>query len=161
MKRMPGMENIRLTVTALTIGMREARHLEGRYRLDVNDLMGGRRFDDAVTSTGFHIDVHEMDPNSKAPNITLPPGLKRHEVPMCDIPYHCLLPKHLTGLLFAGRCLSGTHVAHASYRVTGTCMATGQARRAARRSGIEPDDLPRGRVVADRAAGAQRLYGHA
>ncbi len=127
MKRIPGMENIRLTVTAPAIGVREARHLEGGYRLDVTDRMEGRRFDDAVTSTGFHIDVHEMDPDSKAPNITLPPGLKRHEVPMCDVPYRCLLPKHLSGLLFAGRCLSGTHVAHASYRVTGTCMATGQA----------------------------------
>lgn len=44
-----------------------------------------------------------------------------------EIPYRCLLPQELTGLLVAGRCLSGTHEAHASYRVTGTCMATGQA----------------------------------
>ncbi len=27
----------------------------------------------------------------------------------------------------AGRCISGTHEAHASYRVMGTCMAIGQA----------------------------------
>jgi hypothetical protein len=35
--------------------------------------------------------------------------------------------QELGGLLFAGRCISGTNVAHASYRVTGTCMAMGQA----------------------------------
>ena len=38
-----------------------------------------------------------------------------------------MLPESLRGLLFAGRCISGTHEAHASYRVTGTCMAMGQA----------------------------------
>lgn len=27
----------------------------------------------------------------------------------------------------AGRCISGTHEAHASYRVTGNCMAMGEA----------------------------------
>ena len=38
-----------------------------------------------------------------------------------------MLPKDLEGLLFSGRCISGSHVAHAAYRVTGTCMAMGQA----------------------------------
>jgi hypothetical protein len=31
------------------------------------------------------------------------------------------------GLLTAGRCISGTHRAHASYRVMSICMAMGQA----------------------------------
>lgn len=127
MKRIPGMENIRLTVTAPTIGVREARHLEGRYRLDLEDMLKARRFDDAVTSVNFGIDIHEIDPESTYPRLTLPPGVTSSKVPMCDIPYRCLLPKHLSGLLFAGRCLSGSHTTHAAYRVTGTCMATGQA----------------------------------
>ena len=46
--------------------------------------------------------------------------LKRH--PRVRAP-----PKDLEGLLFAGRSISGSHVAHAAYRVTGTCMAMGQA----------------------------------
>jgi len=44
-----------------------------------------------------------------------------------EIPYRCLVPGEVGGLLVAGRCISGTHEAHASYRVTGTCVATGQA----------------------------------
>jgi hypothetical protein len=44
-----------------------------------------------------------------------------------EIPYRCLVPKSVRGLLFAGRCISGAHEAHASYRVTGTCMGLGQA----------------------------------
>jgi succinate dehydrogenase/fumarate reductase flavoprotein subunit len=39
----------------------------------------------------------------------------------------CLVPKQVQGLLWAGRCISGSHLAHSAYRVTGTCMAMGQA----------------------------------
>jgi len=145
LKCIPGMENIRLTVTAPTVGVRECRHLEGRYRLDIQDLQFARSFDDAVTSTNFHIDLHELDPNSNAPKLELPPGVDRMTIPMCDIPYRSLLPKHLTGLLFAGRCISGSHLAHASYRVTGTCMATGQgaglAAALSARRGVTPDKI--------------------
>ena len=44
-----------------------------------------------------------------------------------DIPYRSLLPKNVEGLLLSGRNISGTHRAHASYRVMGVAMATGQA----------------------------------
>jgi hypothetical protein len=44
-----------------------------------------------------------------------------------DIPLRCLLPRGVDNLLTAGRCISGTHEAHSSYRVTPTAMATGQA----------------------------------
>lgn len=44
-----------------------------------------------------------------------------------DIPYRCLLPKGVEGLLLAGRCLSASHDAHASVRSMGQCMAMGQA----------------------------------
>ena len=40
-------------------------------------------------------------------------------------------PKGLENVLTAGRCISGTHTAHASYRVMRICMATGQAAGAA------------------------------
>jgi hypothetical protein len=51
----------------------------------------------------------------------LPPG------EAYDIPLRCLLPRGVEGLLVAGRCLSGTHEAHSSYRVMPIVMATGQA----------------------------------
>jgi len=44
-----------------------------------------------------------------------------------DIPLRCLLPRGLKRLLVAGRCISGTHVAHSSYRVTPIAMAAGHA----------------------------------
>ena len=44
-----------------------------------------------------------------------------------DIPLRCLLPRSVENLLVAGRCISGTHEAHSSYRVMPIVMATGQA----------------------------------
>jgi hypothetical protein len=44
-----------------------------------------------------------------------------------DIPLRCLLPKGIENLMVAGRCISGSHEAHSSYRVMPISMATGQA----------------------------------
>ena len=37
------------------------------------------------------------------------------------------MPKKIAGLFTACRCISGTHRAHASYRVMSICIAMGQA----------------------------------
>jgi hypothetical protein len=51
----------------------------------------------------------------------LPPGESY------DIPFRCLVPQRVEHLLVAGRCISGTHEAHSSYRIMPVSMATGQA----------------------------------
>jgi hypothetical protein len=38
-----------------------------------------------------------------------------------------LIARDVDGLLLAGRCISGDFFAHASYRVTGNAVATGEA----------------------------------
>ncbi|MCE5237222.1 FAD-dependent oxidoreductase [bacterium] len=140
LRHVPGLEGVRLVRTAPTLGLRETRRLCGRYRLTLDDLAAGRRFPDAVTCCAFGVDVHEP-----APGAGVPSG---HGAPMqaYEIPYRCLLPENVQGLLFAGRCISGSHEAHASYRVTGTCMAMGQAAGLAAawaaRTGAMPGDLP-------------------
>lgn len=120
-RKIPGLGKISLTGTGPSIGIRETRRVMGDYVLNLDDLTTGRRFPDAVTWAGFGVDIHDPAPGS---------GIKR---PHCakmkpyEIPYRCLLPKDVEGLLTSGRCISGTHEAHASYRVTGICMAMGQA----------------------------------
>jgi len=44
-----------------------------------------------------------------------------------DIPYRCLIPKKIDNLLVVGRCISVTHEALGSVRVSAVCMAEGQA----------------------------------
>jgi hypothetical protein len=135
---------MRLSQTAPSLGIRESRHLEGRYTLHADDVIAGRRFDDAVTSCAFGCDIHEIYPHDT--------HARRIAAKPFEIPYRCLLPKSMTGLLFAGRCISGTHEAHTSYRVTGTCMAMGQAAglaaAMAARDGVTPDPIDGGKLRA-------------
>lgn len=121
MQRIPALQHVQLTQTAPAIGIRESRHLAGRYTLGLQDLRAGRTFPDAVTFGTFGIDIHEVKSGEETKSA--------HGTPIrpYEIPYRCLLPESVQGMLFAGRCISGTHEAHASYRVTGTCMAMGQA----------------------------------
>ncbi len=44
-----------------------------------------------------------------------------------EIPFRSLIASGVDNLLVAGRCISATHEALASSRVTGTCMAIGEA----------------------------------
>ena len=120
-RRIPGLENVELTHTAAQIGVREARRLRGQYYLEVDDLIAGRRFEDAVASCAFVIDVHDPVKGGTEED------LSRIRIKPYEIPYRSLIPEDLRGLLVAGRCISGSHEAHASYRVTGTAMALGQA----------------------------------
>jgi hypothetical protein len=54
-----------------------------------------------------------------------------------QIPYRALVAKDVKGLLMAGRCISGSWLAHASYRVTGTAVSLGEAAgKAAARSAL-------------------------
>ena len=62
-----------------------------------------------------------------------------------SIPYRCLLPAGLDGVLVAGRCFSASHDAHASARNMAQCMAMGQAAGTAAalaaRSGCDPHEV--------------------
>ncbi len=120
-RHIPELEHVRLTQTASTIGVRESRRIIGEYMLSLEDLQLGRSFDDAVASCGFGVDIHSLTKDNDLPSAHAAP------INTYQIPYRCLLPKGIEGVLTAGRCISGTHEAHASYRVTGTCMALGQA----------------------------------
>ncbi len=121
LRYVPGCEGARLVRTAPTIGVRESRRVRGRHYLTLDDLAAGRRFDDAVAACHFGVDIHEP-----APGAGVPSGHSARIRPY-EIPFGCLVPEGPGGVLTAGRCISGSHEAHASYRVTGTAMALGQA----------------------------------
>jgi hypothetical protein len=120
-KRVPGYENCRVKSSASTLGVRETRRVVGDYILSDKDVEEGSKFDDAaVRDAWFLIDIHNPKGGGQAE------GQAKMAKPY-DIPYRCLLPKGIENLLTAGRCISGTHRAHASYRVMAICMAVGQA----------------------------------
>jgi len=131
-------KNLRLVATAEQIGVREGRRLHGLYTVTADDLREGRRFDDAVCRATFGVDVHALDPKRTKAIEAHPWKAKPY-----DIPLRALIAKDVRGLLFAGRCISGDFIAHASYRVTGNAVVLGEAAgkvaAAAALSGRAPD----------------------
>jgi len=83
--------------------------------------VSGRKFDDGICKVGYPIDIH--DPSSGKTLFTPIKG----EDGSYDIPYRCLLPQRVEGLLLAGRCISTTHEAMASTRTMVTGMMVGEA----------------------------------
>ena len=117
----PGFENCRLRSTATALGVRETRRFVGEYVLADRDVETGARLEDVVVHKAwFLIDIHNPAGGGQA---------ERHSQPAVpyDIPYRSLVPLKVDGLLLSGRNISGTHRAHASYRVMGVALATGQA----------------------------------
>ena len=43
------------------------------------------------------------------------------------IPYGCMLPQNVDGLLLSGRNISGTHMAHSNFRAMPICVGIGEA----------------------------------
>ena len=120
-KYVPGFERCALKSTGSTLGVRETRRIQGDAIVNDTDVETGGRYDDAVVHNAwFLIDIHNPAGGGQAE------GHSQLAVPY-DIPYGALLPKGIDGLLTCGRCISGTHRAHASYRVMYVCFATGQA----------------------------------
>jgi hypothetical protein len=117
--RVPGFEQSVLVATSPAIGVRESRRVIGDYRLTRDDVLAARRFEDEVALCGAPIEDHAAAPDTRWTYVP--------EGGVYGIPYRCLLPQGVDGMLVAGRCFSATHDAHASARSMATCMAMGQA----------------------------------
>nr|MDO8116669.1 FAD-dependent oxidoreductase [Candidatus Sigynarchaeota archaeon] len=121
----PGFERCYITGAASTVGVRETRHFEGEYVLTEGDILQARVFDDwAVRDVHFNFDIHNVTGSG------LDGAGVQQKFPQRNaysIPYRCFVPKNVDNLLLAGRDISGTHVAHSSYRVMPICANMGQA----------------------------------
>ena len=132
----PGYENCRVKSSASALGVRETRRITGIDRMeDVDVETGTRRKDVVVHKAWFLIDIHNPAGGGQAEKRAQP------ALPY-DIPYGALVPSTVTGMYTAGRCISGTHRAHASYRVMAICMATGQAAGTAAALCVKEGKLP-------------------
>ncbi len=135
---LPGFEKASISNVGAQIGIRETRRIDGVYALEAEDVIRGRRFDDVIARSGYPIDIH--DPSGKGVTAAWVQGDGAY-----DIPYRCLLPKEISNLLVGGRCISTSHEALATTRLTPSCMATGQAAGTAAglavKHGVTPADI--------------------
>lgn len=117
---MPGFENASLTQIASVLGIREGRHIQGKYMLTVEDVCNSTYFEDAVVTFGYGMDVHSRDKSSRG-------GFSTGSADWYTIPFRCLVPLHCDNLLVAGKTICAQSQAAGSFRVMPACMALGQA----------------------------------
>ncbi len=124
-----GYENMHLCYTADLLGIRESRRIVGDYVLTVADFHARATFSDEIGRYAYPVDIHAKRPDKAAYEAfeqeyhTL-----RYAVgESYGIPYRALIPRGLTNVLTAGRCISADRQMQASVRVMPGCFITGQA----------------------------------
>lgn len=139
----PGFENCYAISSASLLGVRETRHFRGRYTLSMQDILDKRVFPDwVVRDACFNFDVHNISGAGLDKT-----GVQKYfpKGNSYTIPYRCLLPEGIEGLLLAGRNISGSHMAHSNYRAMPICVGMGEAAgiaaALAARAGVAPSAI--------------------
>ncbi len=134
----PGFEDASLVATSAQVGVRETRRIVGLYTLTREDILETRQFPDTIALGAYPIDIHRAEQND----------VFFEQVARGDaygVPYRCLVPEGVDGILVAGRCASATREALGAIRVQLMCMAMGEAAGAAAAicaaAGLSPRDL--------------------
>ena len=121
----PGYENCYIISAASLIGVRETRHFHGVYTINEKEIYEAKQFEDAVVyDAWFNFDIHNIDGAGLDAH-----GSQKHfeQNRGYTIPYGCMVPEKIDGLLLSGRNISGTHVAHSSFRAMPICSGIGEA----------------------------------
>jgi len=119
-QHIPGFKQASVSAVGTQIGVRETRRIIGQYVLSGQDVLSARRFEDVIARSGYPIDIHNPEGKGVTANFIREGGAY-------DIPYRSIVPLQTANLLLAGRCISTSHEAQATTRLTPSCMAIGQA----------------------------------
>jgi hypothetical protein len=106
------------------IGIRETRHARCLHTLTVDEILSGKRFDDAIGNGTYPVDIHSATGA----------GVKfRHlkDALFYQIPFSSLVPRGAKNVLVAGRSIDADEGAFGAVRVMVNCNQMGQAAGAA------------------------------
>ena len=134
-EHMPGYEDARIAVTRHQIGVRQGRRIRGEYTFVIDDLLSNRHFHDGIARLGAYL----LDYGSSY-------AIKGLDY---DVPYRCLVPEQIDGILVAGRCISCDYQSCNTLRLIAPCFATGQAAGCAAAIAVK-DNCPPRRVPIER-----------
>jgi hypothetical protein len=120
-KEVPGFEHSRILRMAERPYLREGRRLVGRYQLTAEDVVRAEKPADSIARGWYPMDLHVLYAGRPVQWASVPGG------DWYGIPYRCLVARDLDNLLMAGRCISVTHEALGSTRISPVSMALGEA----------------------------------
>lgn len=143
---LPGFANAYVVDSASHIGVRETRRIVGPYVLTEEDIVEQVTFDDSIgiDSNRQNRKGARHSPDGKEGSSE--DAETREQVAQLfvyEIPYRCLLPQGIEGLLVAGRAISANHEADGYTRNQPACMVTGQAAGAAAALALRCQTMPR------------------
>ena len=133
-KNIPGFENSMITETAPQVGVRETRLTTGDYVLTKEDAYAQKEFEDSVMTCRVHWDSHDRH---KYETFSIKGA-------MVDVPYRCLLPRDLEGILVVGRTVSTDHLTNSAIRQMQSSFQLGQIGCTAAALAVNDGKTPRG-----------------
>ena len=113
-KKYPFLKDAAIVETPPLLGIRQTRFIEGLYKITGDDAIAGTKFDDTIAM-------------SPCPIINFYGYRRFLEHVGYEIPYRCLLPQKVDGLLVTGRCISTDQRAFESQRAMAPTMCIGEA----------------------------------
>ncbi len=132
----PGFENSKIMQTASVLGVRESRHIDGLYKITVDDVACGKRFDDRIAVYGFGMDIHSRSESCEGGNFKIQVAKRYY------IPFSAMLPKGCKNLIVAGKTISCESEAAGGLRCMPCAMAMGQAAGAAAAIAVDEGKMP-------------------
>ncbi len=118
-EKIPAFASARVVDSSPFVLRREGVRMLGKHVLTQAEVLGGARFSDAVARNAWPVESWEEGTGQRLEYIV--------DGDYHEIPRKCLESLNIRNLLAAGRCISATSGALASSRVTGVCIATGEA----------------------------------
>ena len=137
LRTVPGFEKSYIVDLPPQLGIRETRRVIGGYMLSGEDVLGCASFEDSIGVNGWPMESHVAgDVVFRFPPIPESRGFNQ-------LPYRMLVPERIDNLLVAGRCASMTHDGQSAARVSGACLAMGEAAGSAAALALSGNTIPR------------------
>ena len=122
-KKLPNNQRYVIDFLPYLLGKRESRRLMGDWVLNENDFVKRAKFEDAIASTSWGIDLHYDNARKGVDFLTTCTG---PHYGRNWIPYRSIYSRNIDNLFMAGRNISVTHVTLGSTRLMRTIGMMGE-----------------------------------
>lgn len=125
----PGFKQADIATTAVLLGVRETRRIDGDFVLETPAYFESHRHEDDIGVYDYALDLHAAQPSKDSQEGYYDIYYDQRTGPgeFFGIPYRCLLPREVDNLAVAGRCISCDRPMLGSVRQLSSSLVMGQA----------------------------------